>query len=411
MRRASAPAIEPSAYQPPPKLLAIDWDAVALHSDADANALWAQIAPRPDDWDAKLEEVPARFHRPLGVALLRGGNFTCAPAPRPADCALRVFDVPAPGPDAGVSDPCLRRLLALWSLEQLEPGDLPQVTDSLKAIVAIPAPESQLVVAALRVVPENDHPLRLALLGIAQAAGQREIASSHVGPLDESHMIEAALKHRIDGALDVLSAKGHRAVYLAALRDEGFSTKARISAIAELMELDDKIPQDLRSALAIAAGGKDCGVAAAAARALDKQGDKRFVPSAANTRPTTPDKLVRALCVLASYEAQGHDEASLLGTYVPAKGLERVTVAYDALSEVDRDGDGDPHTQRTVELVPRDASLVLPEVEDMVRAFASCKGTTCTSEDREYTFVTRPGGSGVQLGRLEIVERPPCSNR
>ena len=121
---------------------------------------------------------------------------------------------------------------------------------------------------------------------------------------------------------------------------------------------------------------------------------------------------MRALCVLASYEAASrNDEPSLLGTYVPAKGLERVTVTYDALATVDTDGDGDPHTQRTVELAPRDATLVVPEVEDMIRAFTRCTGTTCTSEDREYHFVTRPGGSGVQLGRLEIIERPPCSNR
>jgi hypothetical protein len=113
------------------------------------------------------------------------------------------------------------------------------------------------------------------------------------------------------------------------------------------------------------------------------------------------------MCVLASYEQlQANDEPSYLLGYVPAKGLELVTVTYDAYSDTDDDGDGDPHTIRTTTVVPR-SEVVLPEIEDLARAMASCKGTVCTSDDREFRFTFK----GDQLRRLEVVERPPCVTR
>jgi hypothetical protein len=116
---------------------------------------------------------------------------------------------------------------------------------------------------------------------------------------------------------------------------------------------------------------------------------------------------MRTMCVLASYEQlQGTDEPSYLIGYVPAKGLELVTVTYDEYSETDDDGDGDPHTQHTTTVVPR-TEVVLPEIEDLVRAMAHCTGTVCRSDEREFRFTFK----GDQLRRLEVVERPPCVTR
>src|SRR5262249_44419041 len=154
---------------------AIDWATVKLASEADALALWSAIAPAGDDWDDKLEEVPAELARPLAIAMLHGGNFTCMkPAPA-GDCAPLQLDVDSPAHTAGLADPCLRRLLALWSIAQLEPADLPGVMDAYRAIVAIPPPESQLVAAALQTIPEDDHDQRLELLAIGWRAGQRHL--------------------------------------------------------------------------------------------------------------------------------------------------------------------------------------------------------------------------------------------
>ena len=406
--RAPDPDLDPRPDEPTP-LLSIDWNTVSMTSDAEALAVWATIAPTGADWEAKLDEVPVEKARPLAMALLRQGNFTCVPPSPPTDCAGPPSDVPEPAPMATMSDPCLRRLLALWSLGALEHDEAPLVFDALKALAAIPPPESQLVSTAITFVPERDHAMRLELLTIAARAGQHAIANGLAGQLDEPHLIEAVTKHHLSGALEVLSAQANRAVYLAAITDEKLAAAARTSAISEIVAEDDALPADAKAALAKAAVAKDCEVAAAAGRALALRGDLRFLPDRA--RPRTEAQAMRALCVLASFERlQANDEDSMLGAFVPARGLELIRVAFDPLAEVDTDGDGDPRTERTLALVPR-AELVLPEVDDMVRAFGRCKGTTCVTADREFRFGFKNMGGKMMLARIEIAERPPCPTR
>jgi len=397
---------DPDLNRPPPrKLLDIDWAQVALTDDVAALALWRRIAPTGVDWEDKLQEIPAAAARPLAIAVLHGGNLLCT-RPATGDCAPPIYDVAAPADTAGFDDPCLRRLLALWAIDQLDDADLPAVKDALLAIAALPPPESQLVAAAIHAVPETDHDARLAMLAAAWRAGQRELVGSAIGALDEPHLFAAVRQHHIDSALEVLSAEGHRAVYLAAVGDEALGTRSRTAAIGDLAAVSDKLAPELVAALVGAVASKDCGVAAAAARALDRHGDHRFVPRRPRTASTA--RLMRAMCVLASYEALlGNDEGSLVPGYVPARGLERITITYDALSEDDSDGDGDPHTTHTAELVPR-AEAVLPELEDLVRAMQHCTGLICVSEDHEFRFVWKPIGGEVVLARIEMADRPPC---
>lgn len=410
---AAPRAPDPDLHRPPPRrLLDIDWAKVALTDDAAALAVWHRIAPTGADWDDKLQEVPATAARALALAVLHGGQLLCAP-PATGDCGRPLYDVAAPAEAAGFDDPCLRRLLALWSLDQLEAGDLPAIRDALLAIAALPPPESQLVEAALHAVPENDQDTRLALLAAAWRAGQRELVGGSLGGLDEPHLVAAVREHHIDGALEILSAEGDRAVFLAAVNDDALGARARTAAIGELTALaaaagpDDKLPADLSAALVTAVKAKDCSVAAAAARALAQHGDRRFAPKRPRTANT--GQLMRAMCVLASYEALlGNDEASLVPSYVPARGLERMTISYDPLSDTDTDGDGDPHTSHTAELVPR-AEAVLPEIEDLVRAMQHCTGAICVSEDREFRFVWQRFGGEVMLARIELADRPPCT--
>jgi len=409
---APAPTPDPELHRtPPPRLLDIDWAKVSLTNDAEALALWHRIAPTGADWEDKLQEIPAEHTRALALAVLHGGNFTCTKPPT-GDCAKPIYDVAPPADTAGFDDPCLRRLLALWSLaslEQDEQDDIPAVKRALFGIAAIPPPESQLVANAIRFVSEADQETRLEILAIAWRAGQHDLVDAAVGSLDEAHLITAARQHHIAGALDVLSAEGQRAAYIAAINDEALAAHARRSAIVDLVALvasGDKLASDLSAALVSAVKSKDCTVAAAAARALHQHGDHRFVPR--HPRTTNTAQLMRALCVLASYESlQQNDEASLLPTYVPARGLERVTITYDPLSDVDSDGDGDPHTTHTADLVARNEA-VLPELEDLVRAMHHCTGTLCVSDDHEFRFVWKPFGGELLLSRIELADRPSC---
>ncbi len=398
--------------EPPPRLLAIEWGKVPLATEQAALAVWALIAPTGADWSEKLDEVPTAATRPLAVALLRGGNFTCMPAPSTAACAPPQFDVDAPTLTATFAEPCLRRLLALWAIEHLEPADLPTVTDALRAIVTIPPPESQLVAAALAAVPDANSARQLELIGRAIAAGQHEVVDASLSRLDEPALITAATVHHAAGALEVLSATGHRAVYIGAVTDAQLPAAARIAAITELLTVDTLqdppvLGADLRAALGKATAAADCSVAAVAVRALVATGTKSVLPK----RGKTPAAMLRALCVLASYERlTGADEPSLLQGFVPARGLERVAIAYDPLSDTDEDGDGNLHTIRRVDLVPR-AEVSVPEIEDVIRAMTSCTGTICRSASLEVRFGFRAGAGGLVLARLELAQRPPCPAR
>lgn len=406
---AAVQPLEELAHEPAAPLLSIDWATTPMVTDADVAAVWKQIAPTGDDWRGKLDEIPLAQGRVLGTWMLKQGNFTCAQPPPPADCAPLVLDVEPPKPTADTSDPCLRRMLAMWSIGQLEDDDIPLVADALRAIVAIPPPESELVASALEVIPPREHDLRLDLIDRAYRAGQRDVANGQLGELDEAHVITAATKFHIDGAMEILSASGHRAVFLSAITDEKMLPKARAEAIDELLGTDANLPKDTKAALVTAAKSKDCAVAAHAARALQQRGDKRFVP----TRPRTRSQaaMMRALCVLAAYERlQGNDEPSLLQQFVPPKGLERISIAYDGLADIDTDGDGDPHTIREVTLVPKD-EVVVPEVDDMSRAFKRCEGTACVSHDRDYRFGFKTIGGQLYLAKIEIAERPPCPSQ
>ncbi len=377
-----------------------------LATDADSLALWTKLALTADDWHDKLEEVPRELDRPLAVALLREGSFNCVPAKPAGDCVQQAFDIPEPAPTAGLTDPCFRRLVALWAIEKLEDDDLPSVMDGLRKIVALPPPESQLTAAALKAVPEKDPARRLELIALAFKAGQRDLANNALGQLDESFLIEAVTKHHIDGALEMLPASTQRATYLAAIGDDKLPTKARTTAIAELVAVDDKLGPDLKAALVKATATADCGVAASAARVLVQKGEPKFAPKRPRSAAVAP--LMRGLCVLASYEKlQGNGEPSLLPGYLPPKGLERIKVSYDALSDTDPDGDGDPHTEHAVDLVPR-AEAVLPEIEELTRAMAACKGQVCRTENHEFTFGFKIVGGEMLFYRMEIVERPPC---
>lgn len=405
-----APAPDPDLHRAPrTRLLAIDWTKVALTQEADALALWERIAPTGADWDDKLLEVPAAVAHPLAIALLRGGNFTCTKQST-ADCAPPIYDVAPPAEAAGLADPCLRRLLALWSIDQLDDDDLPSVKAALLTIAALPPPESQLVEAALRTIPRDDQDTRLELLAAAWRAGQHELVDSSVGGLDEAHLIDAVRRHHIAGALEILSAEAQRGTYLAAITDEALPPRARATAITELAALPSSEPRpapDLQAALIVAAKSRSCDVAASAARVLDQRGDHRWVPR--RPRTASVPQLMHAMCVLASYEALQHgDEPSLLASYLPARGLERITILYDPTSEDDRDGDGDPHTTHTAELVAR-GDAVLPELEDLVRAMQHCTGAICVSEEHEFRFVWARSGGQLLLGRIEVADRPPCT--
>jgi hypothetical protein len=385
-------AIDPDLERVPvPKLLAIDWDHVALGSDGDALALWKQIDPRGGDWQEKLYEVPSGpISQALAMALLRQGNFTCTHSVPVAICPKRTTtELDTPIETADLGDPCLRRSLALWSFDQLEQVHLARLRPALDAIVAIPPPESDLVEDALRGDHDNpDQNERVELIVRAWNAGQRDVAGASLGGLDEQHLVELVRKDHVDAALEILSIQDQRAVFLAAMTDPKLAPNTRLQTIADLLDAQPTEPgSDGRAALLVAAKSTSCEVAAAAAHALVK-----YHILGAPKPPAT----MRTLCVVASYErVQQENETSPLAALIPPRGLELVRVANDPDAGSDA---------RSIDLIPSYAA-VFPESDDIVHAFEHCKNTTCVSDEHAFQFTIRGG----LLTRLEIDERPDCA--
>ncbi len=401
---ATETQVEPIA--PPKKLIDVDWDRTEPKTDAEALALWAKIAPTGADWEAKVDEIPSEkaAARPLAIALLRGGNFQCSAVAR--TCGIAI-DVEAPKPDATFADPCLRRMLALWAIDQLEDEDLPATRDALRAIIALPLPESQLVAAAMAQFPEANQNERLEIMAIAWAAGHSDLVAGAIGTLDEAHQILAATKFHMDPAVEVLSPKAHRKVYMQAILDDKLTPKRRASALVDLAMAEDTIPPDAMKVIVSATSTRECSVAATAARVLRNHGNTAYVPKR-TAAMRTEAQLVRGICVLASYqELQDNDEPSLFPSYIAKDGLERVDVAYDPLGESNADGDNDPHTDRQVTRVARDEAI-LPEIADLVRAMRTCQGNTCSTDDHEFKLTWKSVGGTLVLAKLEVWERAPC---
>src|SRR5439155_20553889 len=135
-------------------------------------------------------------------------------------CARIAIEEPKPPQPATIDDPCLRRLLATRAIDQIDADDVRALRPELRAIAAIPPPESQLVAATFKAVPEEQPDLRLEFLVAAWNAGQHDLVDASLGGFDEAHLISAARDLHFAGALEQLSAEGFRAVYLHAVTDE-----------------------------------------------------------------------------------------------------------------------------------------------------------------------------------------------
>ena len=388
----------------PKQLLSIDWTKLA--TEADALAAWKTIALTGDDAEQKLAEIPPEPTRPLALALLHEGNFKCPPlgaANHVIDIDSGMFTCGQPtqltpvDPGMSLADPCLRREVAMWALDSLDQSDLPAIKDALRGIAALPPPESQLVADALHFA-ENDQEFRLELIGIAWKAGQRDLVNGQMSGFDDKHLIEAAQALHIDGAFEGISAIAQRPVFLKAVEDELLQPATRGAAMVELLGDNDQLTPDVQKVLVAATKSASCATAAQAAMLLVRHGQP-YAP----TRPKS-GQILRGLCVLASYEQLlRSDESSPFSTYLPARGLELVKVSYDAYSESDPDGDGDPHTEHSSEMIPR-ANASFPEAQDFARATCDAKKLVCITDEHEFRLTVKNG----ELSRLEIRDRPPC---
>lgn len=358
----------------PTPLLSIDWRQVKLESDADAMALWQQIAPTGDDWQLRLGELPDDdgLRKKLAMAMLRAGNVTCRPA-GVVTCSGGGGAFGALGGDelaaaetATIDDPCLRRELAMWSLDQLDDTDAASIEAPLVALASLPAPEHALVSEAFDLVPVGADALLLRMVEAAYAAGQGDVADESLHWLPKDALLKLATTLHADGAYRSLDPGEARKAFLAAITDGKLKAATSLGAIDDLLSQDaPKVKKDLRAALVAATKDARCEVAAGAARALVTSGETRFAPKPATG---TQAQVIRSLCVMASYVQEDIGDDPALKRFISKRGLQ----VYDH-SEIT----ADPDLPTGGELILPADFVTLPFLEELAVALGHCAGTTC----------------------------------
>ena len=186
---------------------------VPLATEADALALWKQIAPTGDDWDAKLDEVPDAAARPLAIALLDGGNFTCMSRAGRATARRRSSMIPPPHRRArrSVPAPAARAVVDRSARARSAAHRMrcARSSRSRRPSRSSSRPRSS-------AVPELDQDARLELLAIAWQAGQHG-SGQRPGRRARraAHDRRPSTSTTSTARSRSLSAEGHRAVFLA----------------------------------------------------------------------------------------------------------------------------------------------------------------------------------------------------
>lgn len=392
-----APRTEPPPSPPdepaPKPLLSIDWKSVHLATDEDAVALWRQIAPTGADWVLRVSEIPDDddLLRRLSVAVLRGGNFACKPGPvdpsEPAGCSpsLALFAAE----DSTFDDPCLRRELALWSLDRLDEEAVPLLERALLSIASLPPPEEELVREAFEIVPAGRDDLLLPMLEAAIAAGQGDIADEFFDELSPAQLEISALKLHSNSAILSLDPSQSRAAFLSAIADRKLLPATRVAAIDDLFSAGAVLKKDLRAVLLAALKDPSCEVAAAAARTLVVAGEPRFAPK---PQAATIPAALRNLCVSTAYSQDAPIDSSLR-RLVSRRGLQ----IYDHAAITAEPG------QPTEEVILPAELVALPFLDELAPALERCSPTPASPGRPASPFVFTCQGEGL---RFELTFEP-----
>ncbi len=362
-RTAAPPTVEIAHHATRGELVA------APDLDLEAGArMWRALAPTGATYEQVLASIPAEpeLRRSMAVALLREADFACNDTVEEWGCA-DSWQVLAPlDPAATIDDPCLRRFLAVWSLQQLEPDDAISLGEVMVDLASMPMPEDALPRAAFDVAPDDG--LRLRMLAAAEHGDQ------YTDTLESDHARVAALvRLHLPGALAGLDVAAHRDALRPALLDpelDSYTRAALLEGFAD--DPDDRVTH----ALAELADDLDCGLAMRAATLLAERGDPSRLP--VRPRNRDPEAHLRALCMLGS-------DADMTA-WIGDAGYDTTVTTYDDAPVVD-------HVDRD------DAGFD----ERLIASSWTCDGLTCTAGSATVTFEPAADG-GLELATIESTE-------
>jgi len=395
----AAPPARPAPAEPDP--LGIDWRTLDYRDDEHALAIWDRLGLTGDNWQDRLSRIPEgadALREAMAKAVLRQGNFACPSTEIRLDCDRVTRELVPLGRDATLADPCLRRELAFWALDQLDQESLQkELAADLIAIAALPPPEEELNRAALARV--DDEVLRLQMLEAIERAGNETVADEGLGSLSASGIEAAALQLHIDGAVEVLDASESASVYGRAVLDPKLRRETRVRAARELgtalvaMPESDPARAPTFADLQRATSDADCAVAGAAIGALATARGRET-----SLVPRKPDRRAyqRAFCAALHTGIDG-DRAQFLG----ATGL---------VVQNDASGEDDPAIVRTIERVKLADLTELPFAAELMAALPGCTTDECRvpGTGTRLRLVWKRAGKRMVLEKIERRETEGC---
>jgi hypothetical protein len=342
---------------------------------ADVLAEWRELAPTFARWDLVSAMIPQGDRPRMARAILVAGGFDCPARDLPPPGCAAPARVGLPAPLAGIDDPCMRRVIALWALDVLEPEQLAQVGDALASIAKLPEAEDQL-----------DERL-LARLWAESPRRARAVARA-------AHRIAPTLPVDIDWVRD-------RDWLAGVAGDATASLEERIVAIDALSKAAPPahiLPRDVRATLIALTTHRSCRLAMHAVAALASHGEPRFLP--VRPRNGSVADTARALCMAAVNDAPISAMQQLAMHELYAQAMPPPPGAFVAIG---RHGNAEPPLDRTRPLVP---------VHQHGRVLEHCTNTTCDNgiDRAELVFAPAPDGGHHLTGLVYAPGGSPCQD-
>jgi hypothetical protein len=405
-RRAEPP---PQPQPPPaapalvhPDTAAIDWSALDPRLDVQLDAAWRSLGIDGENWMDRVETIPRdppAVRRAMASYHLRGGRFWCPTVQRTSGCATRSTFLP-PSPTADIDDPCLRRDLALWALDQIPEEDIDgPLYAAYVELIKLRAPERELNQRALERLGDGTW-LSENALWESMAAGNDEFVEANLDKLSPLRLVNAAREYHIDAALLALEPAAHLDTYVAALdqADLRFTTRVTVARrLVELLRDPAALPERARAdALTdlrdfVRDHDVDCAVAGLAARLLPDPG------KVVRRRPRTDDDVARLAC-------------TLLHAAGPRGAHWRRAITRHELTVINHleDPTHDPPAWTETETRSPGAFFILPFATELERALPNCTDNVCRVPDSDVYFeleLRRERNTGLRIHTIHRHER------
>ena len=241
-------------------------------AEADPMQAWAELDPRGRDYLDKLASVPPERRDAMAIAFLKSGNLTCPSVAMSLPCGGIEQRMPAPLPSADLADPCLRRQIAVWALDQLDGASIArELPDVARALAGARAPELDFPRILIEKVEDTE--LLVELIGKANEAGHDELADRSIERVPRENLRRLATEFGVNAAfeavaLDLLDEDMDRREWRFLLRKLRLETRLRLIEIfASRLAASD--PERRQAATYIVRLAADCPARVAAFDVLE----------------------------------------------------------------------------------------------------------------------------------------------